>query len=293
MASVHAKPGGLEGRPWLWGLGLVLLPLGAIVVYSVTDEPRERTVPRDKSATAPPDTTEPNAGESPEAKDAPPSFGATPVVPPMPTPAAQPAAVVEPAPAEAKPETVAKIAEARRLAATDPAKSRDILKDALFYDPENSEALELLGLKMLQDEKHRDAKDLAKRCLESQPDNQNCWAIAHYALEPLPQVPYMLKATEACLADSPDNVGCLHGMVNYHLMNGNYGKAGEFVDNMIDSSPDAPLTLLAEGRIKGANGDYGEALTLFEAACDAGEKQACYRADALRDEGWKPAVPSE
>ncbi len=268
-------------------MGLVAVPLVAIIVYVIQDEPPERTKPRGVKA--------PVLSSQPSGPKPPPPLAPNPVVPPMPEPKeVATAQQVEPEPTvEIKPEHQAKIDEAKRIATTDPEKSRALLKDVLFYDPDNEQALEELGLKLLHDEKHAEARDLAKRCLEARAENENCWAIAHYALEQRAEVPYMVKATEACLSETPDNVGCLNGMVNYHLMEGRYGKADEFVDTMIESNPDSPLTLLAEGRIKGANGDYGEALTLFEAACEGGEQQACYRAEALRKEGWKPLVPEE
>jgi Flp pilus assembly protein TadD len=85
----------------------------------------------------------------------------------------------------------------------------------------------------------------------------------------------------------PNNIFCLSGMVSHHLLEGDVTEAAKVTGQLAAVVPASPETMLAQGRVQAAKGDYSAALKYFETACDmAHQEAACFRADALRQEGW-------
>jgi Flp pilus assembly protein TadD len=169
---------------------------------------------------------------------------------------------------------------------TDPALARRLLREALESDPTNEVALQNLALKTLIDEDTNAARDLAKRCVEVNDQSVVCQHVLKEAPEMTPDLERLTKFVRGCAAQQPNNVECLAGMVNVHLLDGNVVDAAVYAGRLAHVAPVSDETSLAQGRIDAASGRYGQALRLFEQACSANNEKACFRAHALQSEGW-------
>jgi hypothetical protein len=174
---------------------------------------------------------------------------------------------------------------ARRVENTDPKRSRELLFLTLVADPQNVEALERLSKKLVTDENPRSARDLVDRCLSAEPRNPECAALkAKIAGEP-PAATTVAEAQQ-CLAQNPDAVDCMYTLADNALYEGKKDNAGLLALGMHRAAPESAVTKLTVGRVRAASGEYAQALQLFAAACELGNKDACFRADLLRKEGW-------
>jgi hypothetical protein len=275
MTAVSSKK-----STWIALAGLAAVPLLAVIAVESLDRreerPRRTETPRavsDERAPAPiPDDPGVPAGRAP-------------LMPPRNT-----RGTVEPAAAapgdDLETRALAKIDESRRIENTDPQRARSLLREAIAIDPHNETALERLAMKMLIDENNGEARALAQRCLGVSDSNPACAAVREDTIEDGPDVDRIVAGTEKCLQETPDNLMCLYGMVNYHLMKGEPSDAAMFVGRLTQASPDNPFTQYARGRVRAAAGEYSEALKLFQSVCRMGNEDACLRVDTLRSEGW-------
>lgn len=200
---------------------------------------------------------------------------------------AQPAQVPIQRPAAADSQVHEKLSLARRVENTDPKRSRELLREVLGSDPNNEQALERLAAKMLTDENVGEARDLAKRCASVNASNQACTKIIkELAVEVTPQVEALAKVVDECVDLDPKRIDCIYGKVNWLFMQGRSQEAEDWVERMMDLNPNAPQAMLGQARLKAADGAYGDARKLFQAACDQQDQYACYRAEVLRSEGW-------
>jgi tetratricopeptide (TPR) repeat protein len=289
-----AAPSSRKGL-WLAMAGLVSVPMLAVVlVVSLTDDapPKRRTGLGSTATREPPaiaaNTLDPGAERfvEPPAREQPAPAGQA----RMGVDRAGTAASREPgalaADAAASPgDANARLAESRRLENTDPQRARELLREVLRDDPDNVTALERLSTKLLIDENHAEAKRLAERCRGLE-QNPGCNQVSSLAVENSPDVEKLAGAVKNCLVETPGNVNCLAGMVNYHLINGRLSDAAVYAGRLTQAAPQATETLFARGRIKAAGGEYEEARQLFDWACQQGDPQACFRHDTLKSEGW-------
>ena len=70
------------------------------------------------------------------------------------------------------------------------------------------------------------------------------------------------------------------------LHKGEKEAASLYALSLYKAAPEAESTKYAIGRVKAAQGAYGEARGYFDAACKLGNKEACYRASLLNEEGF-------
>lgn len=188
-----------------------------------------------------------------------------------------------PSPAEAAAE---KLNLARRVETSDPKRSRELLREALQADPNNEQALTSLATKVLIDENHEEARELAKRCRELNSTNPACEKVTRLSPEMTPQLEQMALVVDQCVQADPNNTDCVYGKMQWFLANGKVQEAGEIAEHLSEVQPGSPLSLMARGRMKAAAGEYGDARRLLQSACDQGNKDACSRSEILRNEGW-------
>jgi predicted Zn-dependent protease len=273
MAAVSSKK-----STWIALAGLAVVPLVGVIVVESLDRREERP-----GRNAAPKVTPVERATVPADSDAPARRVAH-------TSPRTTTGTVERPPAahgdDSETRALAKIEESRRIENTDPKRARALLREAIAMDPRNETALERLAMKMLIDENNEDARALAQRCLGVSDSNPACAAIKEDTVEDGPNVDAIVAGTEKCLQETPDNLMCLYGMVNYHLMKGQPSDAAMFVGRLTQASPDNPFTQYARGRVRAAAGEYSEALRLFQSVCRMGNEDACLRADTLRSEGW-------
>jgi hypothetical protein len=209
----------------------------------------------------------------------------TPVAAPAPTPALPPPV----AKGDARPsagEITELLVTARRVENTDPKRSRELLFLALVGDPENTEALERLSKKLVTDENPRSAADLADRCLRVVPKNPECAAVKA-KLPPIdPPSPAVVSQAQTCLEQNSNAVDCMYTLADNAFHQGKKENAALFAISMSRVAPESPETKYTIGRVRAAWGEYSKALPFFASACQLGNKDACFRADLLRGEGW-------
>jgi tetratricopeptide (TPR) repeat protein len=179
-----------------------------------------------------------------------------------------------------------KVEESAAVARANPKRSRQLLREALAAVPDYEPALQALSLKVFHDENHDEARDLAAHCLKVNPDNETCTTVRNYALQRGPEIDAMAEQTEACLAATPKDPKCLATMVAYDVLTGKIDQATRLSDTLESVDPDGKPTLLAKARVASVAGRYEDARHDFDEACRLGMEQACFRAEALRAEGW-------
>jgi tetratricopeptide (TPR) repeat protein len=187
---------------------------------------------------------------------------------------------VPPEPGSADP-----VARSRRLSLTEPRASRAILRRALEDAPTDEAVLTALAGKLMLDES-TEAKSMAARCLHLNPDSQRCKEIHRRALDPHPRDEPIKKFLAGCLENDPNRIECIGAVVVSRLREGDIEGAHRAAAQLSELSPEAPLASLSSARILSARGRYGEALLRFDEACRAGVDYACFRAEALRGDGW-------
>ena len=175
---------------------------------------------------------------------------------------------------------------ARRLETSDPARSRELLREVLQADPNNEQALAKLASKVLLDENHEEARELAKRCRQVNSTNPVCEQVTRMSPEMTPELERMALVVEQCIQADPNNADCVYAKMQAFLAHGKVEEAGPIAEHLAEMNPGSPLSLMAQGRMKAAAGEYGDARRLLQSACDQGNKDACGRAEMLRNEGW-------
>lgn len=178
------------------------------------------------------------------------------------------------------------LSEARGVQRSDPKRSRALLRQALSLDPENEPALTSLSGKLLADESHDEARALAARCVAAHPENETCSTVLNYALPRGPEIDELTTRTAACLSRTPDDAKCLATMVGVDVLDGKLGEASKLAETLERVDPEGKGTLLSKARLASASGNYEDARRAFDAACTRGMEQACFRAEALRGEGF-------
>jgi hypothetical protein len=212
-------------------------------------------------------------------------------MPALPLPTAAPTAP-EPAPAasgDQRPspgEITNLLVTARRVENTDPKRSRELLLLALAGDPENTEALERLSKKLVTDENPRSASDLVERCLRLEPKNPECAALKAKMPPIEAPAPAEISQAQTCLEQNPKSIDCMYTLADNAFREGKKESAALIAINMNSVAPDSATTKYTFGRARAMYGAYGDALKYFASACELGNKEACLRADLLRDEGW-------
>ncbi len=205
---------------------------------------------------------------------------------PAPAPAPLPAPVAAASATVPSPGAVSEmLVVSRRIETSDPKRSRQLLSDVLAADPNNVTALERMSKKMISDEKLLQARELAERCLSVENANAECAALkAELPTEPPTQA--ALAEARACLNRNVAAVDCSYKFADNALYEGKKESAFMIAVAMHNVNPEAPATKLALGRVKAAYGAYKEALPYLQAACDGGDKDGCFRANLLRQEGF-------
>jgi hypothetical protein len=256
------------GGWWLAISGLSLIPIGAfawvmLVGRTETEVSRPegpRTLAR-HSALALPDASPPRV-PAPRPR------------PPAPAPAA-----------EDDNGARALIEESRAYDTRDPLRSRQLLRDALAIDPDNVVALRLLTSKLLVDEDHEEARELAERCRQlGDPDCEEFEKLTYdeEAIE------WLGNVSTLCMAKTPSDVECLYGRLSYHLAQGEKADAAVLAGRLTQVAPSSKEAMLARGRVKGGDRQYRDARQLFEWSCALGDEAACFRQRTLDAEGWTP-----
>jgi hypothetical protein len=255
--------------------GLVVVPAACLIAVIISDdsEPATRPAPETVSVAQ---TTAPPTGQ------------VLPARAPMTRRAyVAPGSTVQPQRAASVGEgVVEKLSMARRVENSDPKRSRELLRDVLQADPNNEQALAQLATKVLLDENHEEARELARRCVELNSSNPACERVAKLSPAMTPQLEQMALVVEQCVMADPSNADCAYGKMQWFLANGKVDEAGQVAEHLSELNPSAPLSLMAQGRMKAAAGDYGEARRLLQSACDHGSADACTRNEILRNEGW-------
>jgi len=209
-------------------------------------------------------------------------------------PAARPGATAAPTQPAAPGATVAHggsgeatelVVLARRIESTDPKRSRELLRQALALNPTDETALDALSKKLFLDENHAEAKALVDRCLAANPNSEGCKALAGQMIDQATRDASQAKA-RSCVTATPENAECIAVLTDGAFYDGNKSAAALFALRQFNVAPTAPATTLALGRVKAADGSYREARELFDKSCAAGNQSACFRATALRGEGW-------
>jgi predicted Zn-dependent protease len=167
---------------------------------------------------------------------------------------------------------------------TDPRRARARLRQVLAGNPDDVHALEALSRRLLNDERHGEARSLALRCLRIDPMNKGCQTVTRHTLEPR-EPPGGTESLELCLKENPASAPCLAGMVVEHIRNGRLAEAAETAARLRAAQPDGTLSALADGRIHAAQGEYEKARASFGRACEKGDEYGCLRSEALREEG--------
>lgn len=209
--------------------------------------------------------------------------------PPAPRPAQSPPTPAAPPVALPTPSSGGDISEklvlARRIESSDPKRSRELLSEVLAADPQNVTALARMSKKLVSDEDALHARELAERCLSVDEGNAECSAVKA-ALPADPPSEAQLAQARACLERNSQAVDCSYAFAENALYEGKKEAAVLIAMDMHKINPSAPITNLAVGRVKAALGSYREALPYLQAACDGGDKDGCFRANLLRQEGF-------
>jgi tetratricopeptide (TPR) repeat protein len=179
-----------------------------------------------------------------------------------------------------------KVEAARAFARSDPKRRRALLREALSEDPKYEPALQDLSLALLEDENHDEARAVSSRCLAVSPDNDTCRMVSSYALPRGLEADAVGKEAEACLAATPKDAKCLATAIGYGVSKGDLARAAKLTEALTEVAPGAKQTLFASARLASATGHYDDARHDLEEACRQGLEQACFRAEALRGEGW-------
>jgi tetratricopeptide (TPR) repeat protein len=179
-----------------------------------------------------------------------------------------------------------KVEEARATAHADPKRRRALLREALALDPKFEPALEDLSLALLHDENHDEAREVSARCLAVSPDNDSCRMVSNYALPRGPEADRIGREAHTCLEGAPKDPKCLATAIGYDVLTGKIDEATTLVETLDEIAPGAKQTLFAKARLASVAGHYEDARHDLEAACRQGLEQACFRAEALRGEGW-------
>jgi tetratricopeptide (TPR) repeat protein len=259
--------------------GLVVVPAACLIAVVLSDDDSDR---RTTALTETIAAVEPSPLTTRE-----PQRPVLPVQTPRPRPTVTQATTVRAQHAVSAVESASdKLNLARRLETSDPKRSRELLREVLEADPRNEQALEKLASKVLLDENHEEARDLAKRCREINSRNPVCERVTQMSPEMTPELERMALVVEQCLQADPGNSDCVYAKMQAFLANGKVEEAGPIAEHLAEMNPGSPLALMAQGRIKAASGDYGDARKLLQSACDQGNKDACGRAEMLRNEGW-------
>lgn len=258
--------------------GLVVVPAACLIAVILSDDSEPASTP----------APEPVSAMETPAAPATPTRQVLPVRAPIARPApVSPVSTVQPQRAVSASESVAdKLSLARRVENSDPQRSRELLRDVLRADPNNEQALASLATKVLLDENHEEARELAKRCAELNSSNPACERVNKLSPAMTPQLEQMALVVDQCVQADPNNVDCVYGKMQWFLANGKVEEAGAVAEHLGEITPNTPLTLMAQGRMKAAAGDYGEARRLLQSACDHGSADACTRNEILRNEGW-------
>jgi Flp pilus assembly protein TadD len=179
-----------------------------------------------------------------------------------------------------------RVEEARAVARTDPKRRRALLRAVLASDPKYEPALEQLSLALLHDENHDEAREVSARCLAVSPDNDTCRMVSNYALPRGPETDRVGLEARACLEGTPNDPKCLAATIGYDVLTGKIDDATHLMKTLDQVAPGAKQTLFAKARLESVAGHYDDARHDLEEACQQGLEQACFRAEALRGEGW-------
>jgi hypothetical protein len=179
-----------------------------------------------------------------------------------------------------------KVALARSLEQTNPARARQLLKEALSAEPDHERALRMLATKMLTDEKYGDAQRLSQRCTALNPTNYTCTKVNQLTPFGLGAFFATLKTADECLKKSPNNVACLFLKFELSMARGDQNQARQMLARLTRVDEKSGFVTLARGRMIAASGAYAEARVLLEQACAAGVELSCFRAEILRAEGF-------
>jgi len=247
--------------PWLLMAPLLLVPAGGLAWWSL----------RESSESAPRMTHEDLPALAPRS---------APSENPEPTPSTETVA----------PSVLAQVSEKmereRSLRKTNPKERRRLLREVVALDPTYVPALEELSLALFHDENHDEARELSAKCLAVASDNETCRMVRDYALIRGPEADQVGETARECLAETPDDAKCLATTIGYDVLQKKFGEAKELTDKLEKLDPDAKQTYLAKARLESVAGNYEEARRDLDEACRQGMEQACFRADALRGEGW-------
>lgn len=247
---------------WLIVAGLAALPLAGALYWG-----RDRTAP-----------LQPSPGRAAPTEQAP-APGAAPPVPA--------GAAPDPPPAVPQGDGLrAKLEAARAVQKTDPKRARALLREILVTDPGYVPALADLSVKLLHDEGHDEARALSARCVAADPENEACNMVLQYALARGPEIDALAERTRACLTANPSDAKCLATMVGHDILEGKLDDAARAAETLARVAPGGKPALLAEARLASVAGRYSDARQKLEGACQQGMEQACFRAEALRAEGW-------
>jgi uncharacterized protein HemY len=186
----------------------------------------------------------------------------------------------------AQPPPSGPLGAAEQVARSDPKRSRALLYEALEKSPDDDSVMLRLSEKLLMDENHREARALVMRCLAANPKNHGCQEARRHILTPQKVHDDTTPFLGNCLERDPTSEPCLAASVVEAVRNEQPEEASKAAGALRAAHPNSALTYLSDGRIASLSGEYEKARERFEKACGAGQDYGCYRAEALRKEGW-------
>lgn len=164
----------------------------------------------------------------------------------------------------------ADLAEGRRLqTAGDVAAAEAIYRRRLAAEPDDLEALHLLGVARHQQGDHAGAIDLLHRVLAARPDFAPAWQNLALPLTEIGRLDEAIDAGRRAVALAPDKPGVRTNLTRALIQAGRLDEAAESTRAALAEAPRDPLTLCQAGHLRLLADDPAGAEALFAAAAAA------------------------
>jgi hypothetical protein len=206
------------------------------------------------------------------------------VAPSAPSPTVQePTAPAPTVPANAVDEVEAMLAQAQRLAETDPAEARRVLEQLAQRFPRNERVLSALASSLDGTDDER-ARDAARRCLEVNPGSVRCNTVMFSTYLRAGDYDAGLPYIFDCIRADSSDPRCATALLESRIHRGELAEA-QAVSERIREHDDGGLGAFAAASVAEATGHTADALRDYQSACSQGYDAGCARAAALNAAG--------
>ncbi len=147
--------------------------------------------------------------------------------------------------------------------------AEDALKKALRKTPDSVDALRMLAVCYMQQEKNRsDAEALLRRAVDIAPDYTHAWMALGSLMQKQLKGEEAVKCFQAILRHDPDNVDALSGLGASYALANNPVKALEVYEKVIEKRPEMAGLQMGYGHVLKTTGDQEKALEAYRKAVE-------------------------